>query len=207
MARRKKKIKVGLIVSAIALALLAAAAYLALQIFQPIQIVSPATRAEAAESCETKITKMLIDETLAFKFKSTEDIPFSELEINSWLHQRAGKGTISSIHAKLLKDRIVFSGTMTPFSGQSEVPGQLSRILPAIRDRRVAFKISTIPRIDSDRIFFVPDAITLGNLYVPPFVMPHFLDTFDLNPFRKESRVIKSIRVADGSLFVTIYVD
>lgn len=189
------------------LALLAATAFLSLQIFKPIQITSPVTSAEAAEHCETKITKMLIDETLAFKFKSTEEIPFSELEINSWLHQRLGKGMITSIHAKLVNDRILFSGLLNPFNQSSQEQAGGHHILAAIREKQIGFRISTTPRIDSDRIFFVPDEIVLGRLYVPPFVMPHFLDTFDLNPFRKESRVIKSVRVADGSLFVTVYID
>lgn len=207
MARRKKKISAGLVAAGIFLALLAAVVFLSIKIFEPIQIASPVTSPEAAEHCETKITKMLIDETLAFKFNSTEDIQFSEEEINSWLHQRLGKGLITSIHAKLVTDRIVFAGLFDLFSGKSEASAGGHNILSRIRDKRIAFRISTIPRVDSDRIFFVPEEIVLGDLYIPPFVMPHFLDTFDLNPFRKESRVIKSIRVADGSLFVTIYVD
>jgi len=207
MARRKKKISAGSIASAILLALLAAAVFLSLKIFEPVQITSPVTSPEAAEHCETKITKMLIDETLAFKFKSTEEIEFSEMEINSWLHQRLGKGVIASIHAKLLSNRMIFSGLMTPFTGKSEARAGGRDILSRIRNKPIAFRISTIPKISSDRIFFVPDEIILGELYLPPFVMPHFLDTFNLNPFRKESRVIESIRVADGSLFVTVYID
>jgi hypothetical protein len=207
MARRKKRVPTRLILAVLLVCLITAGFFFWIKIFEPVDIPPATTSLEAAESCETKITKILIDETLAFKFKSTEEISFSELEINSWLHNNLNKGRLSSINVKLGNNRITFSGRFSPFSKppRGKEPGKSQ--LEQTRNAKIAFRVITVPKIRADRIFFEPEEIVLGRLYVPPILMPNFLETLELNPFEKESRIIKSIRVADGSLFVTVFID
>lgn len=208
MVAKKKKSSTFIIASLLLVCLAAVIVYLAVEIFAAVKINDPETSHEAVESCRAKITKMLIDETLAFKYKNTKDIPFSELEINSWLKEKLdGKKRPVRVNVQLGKNRVTFSGHFNPFAKKRpESAGEESLFKP-LQKTNIAFRIVTKPKIHSNRIFFEPITIVLGQLHVPPKLMPQLPNTLDLNPFEKKIRTLKEVRISDGSLLVTVYAD
>lgn len=204
MKTKKKRSPIFIISVLLLLCVTAGILFLAVNIFAHVEIKSVETSPEAAESCRAKITKMLIDETLAFNYQKTTDVPFSELEINSWLKEEPGHNRII---VQLIKDRVTFSGFLNPLvkkTSEGKSDHSLFKFLEAVS---IAFKIVSQPTIRSNRIVFEPETIVLGRLHIPPNLMPELPNTLNLNPFEKKIRTIKAIRIADGSLLVTVYAD
>jgi hypothetical protein len=150
---------------------------------------------------------MLIDETLAFNYQKTKDITFSEKEINSWLKENVTKPSIPTIHGMLKKNKIFFTGLYRPFAGKSFVHSPPFSFFPGFEKIAISFRLYTVPTLRNDRIYFDLEKVILGELHVPPELMPNFFNALDLNPFKKEVRTIKEIRIEDGTLIVTVYAD
>lgn len=204
MAAKKKRSPIVLVFVLLLVCAAAVILYLAINILASVELRSAETTPEAAISCQTKITKMLIDETLAFNYKNTKDIPFSELELNSWLYDRLGKDRVM---VEFGKDDMTFSGIVHPLAGK-KAPGRADNfLLGRLGDIRVAFRIVAKPQVRANRIVFKPERIVLGRLHVPPKLMPELPKTLNLNPFQKQVRTIKGIRVDKDSLLVTVYAD
>lgn len=208
MIAKKKKSPTFIISILLLLCLAAAIVYVSMEIFSKTGFNIPETSRESAESCRAKITKMLIDETLAFKYKNTKDIPFSELEINSWLMEKLAEEKRNvRVHVQLDRGNVIFSGLFNPFKKKRPETGGEASLMQSLKIMNISFRIVTSPKIRSDRIIFEPTSIILGQLRVPPRMMPQLPNSLELNPFEKQIRTLKDIRVADGSLLVTVYAD
>ena len=68
MLVKKKKSSLFIISLLILLCIASGIFYISMKVFAPAKIAATDMSPEAAESCKAKITKMLIDETLAFNF-------------------------------------------------------------------------------------------------------------------------------------------
>jgi len=207
MITRKKKTPTGIIIGIILLCLIAGVLFLNLKIFSTVPIRVTPTSQEAAESCQAKFTKMLIDETLAFNYQKTRDITFSQIEINSWLQAKLRNDRVTTIRGNLQKNSIVFSGLFRPFAGKSFARSFPFSLFPNFDTISITFRIYTHPTLRSDRVYFDLERVILGKLHIPPSLIPNFLNALDLNPFKKEVRTIKDVRIAKGSLIVTVYAD
>ncbi len=210
MTRRGRKKLTRILIAALLLCL-AVAVYLAgARVFSPPDLLLAPTSAEAASACQAKITKMLIDETLSFKFKTTEDIQFSEMEVNSWLHDRLNeteKGRVVSAQIAFHRNGTTFSGLIRPFDRRPFEHPRSNSLFERITTRAVSFRVETKPMIRENQIHFEPRQIMLGHLPVPPPLVPRFLEALNLNPFTGQIRTVKEIRLADRSLYVTVYID
>ncbi len=207
MTSKKKRSPTLIVLILLFLCIVAGIFYPVIKIFTPIEITAVEVSPEAAESCQAKITKILIDETLAFNFQKTRDIAFSESEINSWLQEKRKNDRIVKVHVKLEKGRITFSGLLSPFLRKESEGRRENFLLRHLQEITVGFRIVTEPVIRADRIIFKPGQIAFGRLQLPPRFMPELPNVLHLNPFEEQIRTIKEIRVVDGSFLVTIYAD
>ncbi|MEK6776393.1 MAG: hypothetical protein AABY87_05870 [bacterium] len=207
MIAKKKKSPLLIISLLILLCIVSGIFYISMKVFAPVKITVAEMSPEAAESCKAKITKMLIDETLAFNFKKTNDIPFTEMEINSWIHQKLENDRVFIVHVQLDKDRTIFSGLFNPFISKASRGVKENFISKPLRNAKIAFRIVTKPSVLSNQIVFEPEEIFFGRLQIPPQFMPEILNDLDINPFEKQIRTIKEVHIIDGSLVVTVYAD
>ncbi|NOY53758.1 MAG: hypothetical protein GXP58_09085 [Deltaproteobacteria bacterium] len=207
MVARKNKTPTGILVGIILFCLIAGVLFLTLKVFSTVPIRVTPTSPEAAKSCQAKFTKMLIDETLAFNYQKTRDITFSQLEINSWLQEKLRNEQVTTIRGTLQKNRIIFSGLFRPFAGKSFARSFPFSLLRNFEKITITFRIYTRPTLRSDRVYFDLERVILGKLHIPPGLIPNFLNALDLNPFKKEVRTIKDVRITNGSLIVTVYAD
>ena len=207
MLVKKKKSPLFIISLLILLCIASGIFYISMKVFAPVTIAASEISAEAAESCKAKITKMLIDETLAFNFKKTKDISFTWMEINSWIHQKLENDRVFMVHVQLDKDRTIFSGLLNPFISNASSGTEENFISKQLRNAKIAFRIITKPAVRSNQIVFEPEQIFFGRLQIPPQFMPEILNDLDINPFEKQIRTIKEVHIIDGSLVVTVYAD
>ena len=207
MTVKKKKSPIVVIFILILLCIAAGVLYLSLNIFASVNITAPETSIEAADSCQSKLTKILIDETLAFKYKKTKEIPFSSLELNSWFHEKRMNGQVEKVSIHLDKDQAVFEGLFKPFAKKkfSRIGAQKQN--SALQKVAIAFKIETTPNVLSNRVTFEPTSIVLGRQTIPPNLLPDLLNNLNLNPFEKKMKTTKEVRIQDDSLLITVYVD
>ncbi len=206
IASEKKKIT-SKILGLVLLVLIAGIGYLTIELFATIPLSSSPVSEEAAKSCQTKLTNMLIDETLSFSHQKTHRIPFSEFEINSWLHRKYKSGRLSQVRITLEKDHAVFSGRFTPFGDFSPNGKKNGAPSSPLRKAAVSFRIITHPVIRSQHILFQPERIFLGRIPVPAAPMPHLVNLLKLNPFEKEIRSVKAVTLSRGSLLITVDTD
>ncbi len=210
MTRRRRKKSAWILPVVLLLCLAASISLLGVRIFSAPQISLAPTSAEAAGACQAKITKMLIDETLSFKFKTTEDIHFSEMEVNSWLNDKLKEtksGRVESAQIAFHRNGTTFTGLLRPFDRRPFEKPRTYSLLERIITRAVSFRVETKPIIRENQIYFEPRKITLGHLPLPPPLFPRFLEALHLNPFTGQIRTVKELRLAERSLFVTVYID
>ncbi|PJA76129.1 MAG: hypothetical protein CO150_03735 [Nitrospirae bacterium CG_4_9_14_3_um_filter_53_35] len=207
MPAKKKKSPLFIIFLLILLCIVSGILYISMKVFSPVKIAATDISTEAAESCQAKITKMLIDETLAFNFKKTKDISFTGMEINSWVQQKLENDRVFKVYVQLDKDRTIFSGLFNPFISKTLKGMEENFISKQLRNAKIAFRIVTKPAVRSNQIVFEPEEIFLGDLRIPPQFMPEILNDLDINPFEKQIRTIKEVHIIGGSLIVTVYAD
>jgi hypothetical protein len=210
MTRRKRRRPARILFAVLLLCLAAAVSLVGARVFATPEILLATTSAEAAGECQAKITKMLIDETLSFKFKTTEDIHFSEMELNSWLNDnlsQAQRGQVVSAQISFHRNGTTFTGLLRPFDRRPFEKSRSNSLLERIITRTVSFRVETKPTIRENQIHFEPRKITLGHLPIPPQLVPRFLEALHLNPFTGQIRTVKELRLADRSLYVTVYID
>jgi hypothetical protein len=207
MASKKKKSPTVIILILLTLCIAAGILYPVTKIFAPVEFSEVEVSQEDAESCQAKITKILIDETLAFNYQNTQDISFTEPEINAWLREKRKNGRVVKVQAQLEKDRITFSGLLSPFSMKESKGEKDIFLLRKLQNVTVAFQIVTKPIISSNRIIFEPVQISFGRLQLPLRLMPELPKALHLNPFEEQIRTIKEIRTVDGAFLLTVYAD
>ena len=207
MARKRKPTRLCL-VFLVVLALAGAAGYLAwTNLFAAVPLPPAAVSTQAAAACQAKITKMLIDETLAFNYQRTRDLVFDDRELTSWLRTNLANPRLRDVRVAAEGGRVIFRGRWKPFRA-----GERSGTLRALLGRRLSgvgavFTIVARPRVKAERIVFEPVRITWGRITVPPGLMPDLPDALGLNPFEKRIRTIQGVRVQDHALVVTVYAD
>jgi len=208
MARKKKKRTIFWLVLLLILGSLAGGAYLlGVNLFAAVPLSPAAISTQAAAECQAKITKMLIDETLAFNYQKTRDLVFGEDEITSWLNRNLSDPRLREVRVEIEKGLVTFRGRFEPL-----LAGEKAGALRSLLSRRFAgvgmvFSVTTRPRVQTNRVVFEPLHITWGRITVPPKLMPDLPDALGLNPFEKRIRTIQGVRIEDHALVVTVYAD